>query len=53
MAMSDDYTQANSAAQFLLSKAKLRPKIAMVLGSGLGGLADELSEAFRIPYPKP
>ena len=50
MAMSDDYTQANSAAQFLLSKAKLRPKIAMVLGSGLGGLADELSEAFRIPY---
>jgi purine-nucleoside phosphorylase len=50
MAMSDDYTQADSAAQFLLSKANLRPKIGMVLGSGLGGLADELSEALRIPY---
>jgi purine-nucleoside phosphorylase len=50
MAMSDDYRQADSAAQFLLSKTHLRPRIGMVLGSGLGGLADELSEAFRIPY---
>ena len=48
--MSDDYTQADSAALFVLSQSKLRPKIGIVLGSGLGGLADELTEAVRIPY---
>jgi purine-nucleoside phosphorylase len=30
----------------------LRPKIALVLGSGLGGFADELTDATRIPYQK-
>lgn len=48
--MPDDYTTADSAAQFLLSQTKLRPKIGLVLGSGLGGLADELSAAVRIAY---
>ena len=48
--MSDDYTQADSAALFVLSQSKLRPKIGIVLGSGLGGLAGELTEPVRIPY---
>jgi len=30
----------------------LRPKIALVLGSGLGAFADEFSDAKRIPYAK-
>lgn len=30
--------------------AGLKPKIALVLGSGLGGLADEIEDAVRIPY---
>lgn len=46
----DDFTRAESAAQFLLSQTPLRPTVGLVLGSGLGGFADELSEATRIPY---
>ena len=34
------------------SKTKLRPKIALVLGSGLGAFADEFASATRIPYDK-
>src|SRR5215471_18611939 len=45
-----EFSQAESAAQFLLSQVKIRPQIALVLGSGLGSFADELSEAVRIPY---
>ena len=46
----DDFTHAESAAQFLFSQSPLRPKIGLVLGSGLGAFADELSEATRVPY---
>src|SRR2546427_9444286 len=46
----DDFSLAESAATFLLSKTSLRPKIGLVLGSGLGAFADELSDAARIPY---
>ncbi len=46
----DDFARAESAAQFLLSQTPLRPKIGVVLGSGLGAFADELSGAIRIPY---
>jgi purine-nucleoside phosphorylase len=48
--MTDDFTNAQSAARFLLAQTTLRPKIGLVLGSGLGGFADELSDATRIPY---
>src|SRR5207253_8300287 len=46
----DDFSLADTAATFLLSKTPLRPKIGLVLGSGLGAFADELSDAARIPY---
>jgi purine-nucleoside phosphorylase len=46
----DDFTSAESAANFLLLQTQLSPAIGLVLGSGLGGFADELSEATRIPY---
>jgi purine-nucleoside phosphorylase len=48
--MTDTFTSAGNAAEFLLSKTALRPKIAVVLGSGLGAFADELGEAARVPY---
>jgi purine-nucleoside phosphorylase len=48
--MTDTYTLAESAAAFLLAKITLRPKIGVVLGSGLGAFADELSDAARVPY---
>lgn len=48
--MSDDFTRAEAAAQFLLSQSRLRPKIGLVLGSGLGAFADQLTGATRVPY---
>jgi purine-nucleoside phosphorylase len=48
--MTDDFTNAESAARFLFAQTTLRPKIGLVLGSGLGGFADQLSDATRIPY---
>jgi purine-nucleoside phosphorylase len=50
MSTDDLFTRADAAAQFLLSQTKVRPKIGLVLGSGLGAFADQLSEATRIPY---
>jgi purine-nucleoside phosphorylase len=47
-----EFEQATRAAKFILSKTKLRPKIALVLGSGLGAFADEFENATRIPYKK-
>ena len=41
---------AEAAAKFALKKTKLRPKIAVVLGSGLGAFADEFANATKIPY---
>lgn len=48
--MSDQFTLAESAAQLVLSRTSLRPKIALVLGSGLGAFADSLTDAARAPY---
>jgi purine-nucleoside phosphorylase len=47
-----EFSQATRAARFILSKTKLRPRIALVLGSGLGAFADEFANAVRIPYKK-
>ncbi len=38
------------AAALIRSKNEKQPKIGLVLGSGLGGLADMLDNAVRIPY---
>lgn len=46
----DDYSRAEEAAAFIRSKTQLRPKIALVLGSGLGSFADQLTGAIHIPY---
>jgi purine-nucleoside phosphorylase len=48
--MTDQFTQADSAAQSVLKRTPLRPKIALVLGSGLGAFADSLADTTRIPY---
>ena len=48
--MDDQYTLAETAAQFVLERISLRPQIGLVLGSGLGGFADSLTDATRIPY---
>jgi len=46
----DLFTRAESAATFILSQTKLRPRIALVLGSGLGTFADDLTDSVRVPY---
>lgn len=45
-----EFARATRAAKFILAKTKLRPRIALVLGSGLGAFADEFSKSTRIPY---
>jgi purine-nucleoside phosphorylase len=47
-----EFTGAEEAAKFIQGKTKLRPKIALVLGSGLGGFADEFANSVKIPYAK-
>jgi len=49
---SGEFRQAGAAAKFIHSKTKLRPRIALVLGSGLGAFADEFTGSTRIPYAK-
>src|SRR5437762_4189436 len=49
---STEFTTATRAAKFIHSKTKLRPRIALVLGSGLGAFADEFASATKIPYAK-
>ena len=45
-----EFERAGLAADFIFSRTKLRPQIALVLGSGLGAFADEFISATRIPY---
>ena len=47
-----DFVRATVAAKSILSKTKLRPRIGVVLGSGLGGFGDELAGATRIEYAR-
>jgi purine-nucleoside phosphorylase len=48
--MTDQFALADSAAQLILQRTTLRPKIGLVLGSGLGAFADSLTGATRVPY---
>jgi purine-nucleoside phosphorylase len=48
--MEDQFTLAETAAQSVLQRTGLRPRIGLVLGSGLGGFANSLSEPVRIPF---
>ena len=49
---SSEFGRATRAAKFIHSKTKLRPRIALVLGSGLGAFADEFAGPTKIPYKK-
>ncbi|HYX51999.1 MAG TPA: purine-nucleoside phosphorylase, partial [Candidatus Limnocylindrales bacterium] len=51
-ANNDAFAKAEQAAKFIQKKIKVRPQVAIVLGSGLGSFADDMSDAVRIPYSK-
>jgi purine-nucleoside phosphorylase len=40
----------DAAVQYLAGRTTIRPRVAVVLGSGLGAFADELTDAVSIPY---
>jgi purine-nucleoside phosphorylase len=48
--VNDSFTLAETAGKSVLQRTSLRPQIGLVLGSGLGGFADSLSDATRIPF---
>lgn len=49
-AAASEFERAGLAADFIFSRTRLRPQIALVLGSGLGAFADEFSDSVKIPY---
>jgi len=44
------HARAEHAARTIRARINIDPRVALVLGSGLGGLADEFQEAVAIPY---
>jgi len=49
-AVTDQWTLAGESAAYIQSKTSLRPRIALVLGSGLGAFADDLADRVILPY---
>jgi purine-nucleoside phosphorylase len=47
-----EFVRAERAARFILARTKLRPRIGLVLGSGLGAFAYQMTDATRIDYKK-
>lgn len=48
--MSDFRRQIEEAEAFLRERCELRPEVGLVLGTGLGGLADRIDACCEIPY---
>lgn len=44
------YDQVMEAVAFIRARAALKPSVALILGSGLGDLANELSDVTALPY---
>lgn len=45
-----NYEKIKQAADYLKNEMTIQPMIGLILGSGLGVLADEIEEAARMPY---
>ena len=50
MASTNIYERAEHATRVIRARTTVEPRIAVVLGSGLGGFADDFEEAVVIPY---
>ena len=49
-ALSDLYSRAENAARSIRARTAVEAKIAIVLGSGLGGFAEEFQDSVSLPY---
>lgn len=47
---STPYDRATEAAEFITARSSIHPRIAVVLGSGLGGFAAQLENSTAIPF---
>jgi len=45
-----EFEKAIEAAQFIRQRAKIEPRVGLVLGSGLGAFGESLTDAVKIPY---
>jgi purine-nucleoside phosphorylase len=50
MASTSLYERAEHATRIIRARITVEPRVAVVLGSGLGGFADDFEEAVSIPY---
>lgn len=48
--MDDLFDRIEAARALIAGRAAITPRVGLILGSGLGGLADELADATVIPY---
>lgn len=48
--MTDHIAESDLAIEYLQERVRFKPRVLLVLGSGLGALADEIEEAVRIPF---
>jgi purine-nucleoside phosphorylase len=46
----DEYAKAEQAADYIRSKSNVEPRIALILGSGLGPFADGIAKATKLSY---
>ncbi|MBF6589042.1 MAG: purine-nucleoside phosphorylase [Ktedonobacterales bacterium] len=46
----DLYAQAREAADFVAGQSAEAPRIALILGTGLGGVAEAITEAITLPF---
>ena len=44
------YEKVEAISKFLQSQTTIRPKVGIIAGSGLGGLADRLEAKVELPY---
>lgn len=45
-----NYEKIESIKEWLLGKTEIRPKVAIICGSGLGGIASIIENGLIIPY---
>lgn len=48
--MNDQFAKATAAAEYIRTRASLKPTLGIILGSGLGNFASQVEQAVTIPY---